>query len=163
MDLSPQLDQAVPIEEQARALESSVERALTGASPEEQFEKFVVQMAIRIFRMERLLERGTAGPAPIEPEVPANSPATASSGDSLLTRLAEIWRQQRLPLLGGAGLLLLILWWNSRRRRLARHFFPEADGEERLGGPHGAGVGAIISFAKSSPPPAAQLEKLRLH
>lgn len=158
--LSMGLRGVVPPAEQQRALETAAERALGEASPQEQFEKFVVQMAIRIYRMERLLEDGTAGPAPVAQEIAPRGVSAQPRGAGAGQLLLEFWRVWRLQIVSGLALLLVGTWWLRRSRRRARHHFPESDCEERLAGPHGAGVGAMISFSKSSPPPAAQREKI---
>ena len=45
-------------------------------------------------------------------------------------------------------------------RRRARYRFPEFEVEPRLGGPHAAGVGAVISFGRAAPSPAFQREQM---
>ena len=57
------------------------------------------------------------------------------------------------------GLLLLwgvSMWWRAR----ARFYFPALHVESRLGGDHAAGIGAVISFASASVPPAIQRNQL---
>lgn len=160
IQLSPRLELTVPLAEQERALTSSVERALTEGAPPEQFDKFIVQMAIRIYRMEHLLEEGSAGPAPVLPEAESRPPAEERPAARPWQPLMDVWHVWRLQIAGGLLAAAAAWWYLRRRRRLARHLLPEWDYEERLGGPHGAGVGALVSFSKNSPPPAAQRERL---
>lgn len=161
--LSPRLEEVVPEAERARALESAIERALTEQSPYEQMEKFALQMAIRIYRMERLLEEGTAGPAPVVDGSPSRVIPSQGVDISRFRQVFGFWREWLWHLLGTLALASFGWWWILRSQRRARHLFPDWDYEQRLGGPHGAGTGALISFSRSSPPPAAQRETLRLH
>lgn len=154
--LSPGLEEVVPEAERARALESAIERALSEQSPYEQLEKFALQMAIRIYRMERLLEEGTAGPAPVVDGSPSRVIPSQGGDISLVRQVFGSWREWLWPALGSLILILFGWWWILRCRKRARHLFPDGDYEQRLGGPHGAGTGALISYSRSSPPPAAQ-------
>ena len=53
--LSPSITDAISAAEQRRALESSVMQAFEKTQPAEQIEKFLVQMSIRIYWMERMI------------------------------------------------------------------------------------------------------------
>ncbi len=163
LHLSPALQEVVPLAELKQAQESAVERAKAGVSPLDELEKFMVQTSIRIYRMENLLNEGTAGPAPLIPEDPMKQSANDAEHESLLKVAGELWAVWKFKLIAAvlvlAGGILLLRWLRLR----ATFEFPDADVEERLGGAHGAGVGAVIEFGKQSKPPAAQLEKLKLH
>ena len=163
MFLSPGLDEVVSNFELGRALTSAIERAKTGVSPTDELEKFMVQTSIRIYRMENLLNEGVAGPAPLISDGPTELSPNDAEHKSLVKAVGEFWAEWKFKLIGAllllVGALLLLRWLRLR----ATYEFPESDAAERLGGAHGAGVGAVIEFGKTSKPPAAQLEKLKLH
>jgi hypothetical protein len=65
-----------------------------------------------------------------------------------------------VPASSVAGALLLgfaARFWLKRR---TRHLFPDFEVEPRLGGAHAAGVGAVISFASATVPPATQRDAM---
>ena len=70
--LSPSLTDSVSAAEQRRAVESSVMQAFEKTKPSEQFEKFLVQMSIRLYWMERILagESATASTVQVIPVFP---------------------------------------------------------------------------------------------
>ncbi|MEP2776333.1 MAG: hypothetical protein ABJQ29_14945 [Luteolibacter sp.] len=159
--LSPVLTDAVSAAEQRRALESSVMKAFASAQPFEQLEAFLVQMSIRIYWMERMIE-GTAAEtmATIPGDERAPKPAAAE-----LAAKRKIEIPAWMKLVGAAavaacgGLLALwslAMWWMSRRR----FQLPEFEVEPRLGGSHAAGIGAVISFSSSAVPPARQRDQV---
>ena len=163
MFLSEKLMDVVPVDELSRSLNSAVERAQTGVSPMDELEKFMVQTSIRIYRMERLLSEGTASPAPLQVEEPKEVDADQAESEALMQQVKAFWSDQKYKIIGGL-VFLSLLWWLRRWYQTRASFeFPECETQERLGGAHGAGVGAVIEFGKSSKPPAAQLEKLKLH
>lgn len=165
LHLSAELMGIVPQSEQYRALDNAFKRAKSGVSPMDELEKFMVQTSIGIYRMERLLTAGSASPTPLV--IPKSENAGEQEREQerrvFIETLKAQWSHYGLKVI--LGVLLLVSLWLLRRRHLRRASFTFPDGEarERLGASHAAGVGAIISFAKSSPPPAAQLEKLNMH
>lgn len=155
--LSPSLAGLVSTGERQRALQSSVAEALEKADAVDQLERFTVQMSIRLYWMEKLVggRAGDAGPMVVFAEKPV-LPA------------APKWRERWLPWLRGwllpAGVLAgavaagwLATWLLGRR---ARHHFPEIEVVPRLGGEHGAGVGAVITFGSAGLPPSFQREQV---
>ena len=158
MYLSPELDGIVTGVEQERALETAVEQASQDMTPAKQFEKFTVQMAIRIYWMEQELQRLEDMSQAEEPSLDPD-PGSADSREQmhpLIEQLLGLWRAYRFPLL-----LLVVVWGiRARCRRRARYRFPKIEVEARLGGPHAAGVGAVMSFASAAQSPAAQREQL---
>jgi hypothetical protein len=58
------------------------------------------------------------------------------------------------------GLSLAAFGMNFWLQRRARYRFPDFEVEPRLGGAHAAGVGAVISFASASVPPASQRDQV---
>jgi hypothetical protein len=158
--LSPSLTDAVPASEQHRALESSVLQALERTEGPEQLEKFLIQMSIRIYWMERLV----AGEPAAAAEIPQARPAAGGEAVKVKSgKFAKLW-----PLVAGyvlpAGVLLgafLTAIGASRWLRLrSRHRFPEFEVEPRLGGAHAAGIGAVISFVSAAVPPASQRDQV---
>lgn len=160
--LSPVITEEVSAAEQRRALQSSVIRALGDSEPTEQIQSFLTQMSIRIYWMERIAQ-GTAVETkgviegeeavaevvePTEPEVEVDQPIPG-------------WVKM---LTGGvvSVLGLVLFFWSGLMwlRQRARYVFPEFDVEPRLGANHAAGIGAVISFASSSVPPASQRDQV---
>lgn len=159
--LSPSITDAVSATEQNRALESSVIQSLEKSKPAEQLEKFLTQMSIRIYWMERLLANGPAAthntPLP-SPSVAAQDKVVAKS--ARLIFLQDLVHRYALPAAILLGVFTLLLGLNHWLRRSARYRFPELDVEPRLGGAHAAGVGAVISFASAALPPASQRDQV---
>ena len=157
--LSPSITDSISAAEQHRALESSVMQAFEKIRPTEQIEKFLVQMSIRIYWMERMLTGESAVAVAAPPVRVAGASKSAVSSEKL------IWLQERArkfafpAALGGGGLLaiLALVFW---RRLSARYRFPDFEVEPRLGGAHAAGVGAVISFASAAVPPASQRDQV---
>ena len=161
--LCPALSEVVSLFEQSRALETAVEQATHDASPAKQLEKFMVQMSIRIYWMERLLQVGATGDS--DPEVLEIAPLHAKvvEGEVLsrkhqLSALVKVYGVPAASMLG-----VLILGWFVRYqiKKRAEYHFPDLGVEERLAGKHAAGIGAVISFASAASPPAEQRDLRR--
>jgi len=159
--LSPSITDAVSAAEQRRALESSVMQAFEKTRAPEQIEKFLVQMSIRIYWMERML----AGDSTAKNTLPTVAPRVATnrrpSVDPVkVQRLLELARELAIP----AGVLFasvtIALAFSAWLRSRTRYFFPEFEVEARLGGAYAAGVGAVISFASAAVPPASQRDQV---
>lgn len=149
-----QLAAAVSDAEQRRALQSSIMQAVGKEEPEEQFEAFLTQMSIRLYWMERMMNDGTAVKEP-STELIAKTPEPEKLWFDEIKIPGEI-----IPWIAGGGAIgiaLPFVWWWRRSR--AKFRFPEIDVEPRLGGPHGAGVGAVISYLSAKVPPAEQREQ----
>jgi hypothetical protein len=163
--LSPSLTDVVSAPEQRRALQSSMMQAFSRSNPIEEFTAFTVQMSIRIYWMERMLSGEAAGEPPADlAGAGAPTPPAGPAADDLPVlppgRFEALVSQVPLPAaLAGAGLAALaglFVWLGVR----ARYRFPDFDVEPRLGGPHAAGVGAVISFASAAAPPASQRDQV---
>lgn len=157
--LSPSLTDAISSPEQKRALDSSVMQALEKTNPAEQFEKFLIQMSIRIYWMERVM----AGEPEPDNALPAEGDAVNPGERKDSTTLDWLLGKTAAFVLPGAvfgGILLIVLGFSYWLRRQARYRFPEFDVEPRLGGAHAAGVGAVISFASAAVPPASQRDQV---
>lgn len=156
--LSPSLTDTVSGAEQRRALQSSVTSSLEKADSVDQLEAFSVQMSIRLYWMERML---SGGPVPdgvvAKGEEPDAKPAAPSVMDRLNRIVPPEWWLPGAVLLGAAMVAFLTNYWLRCR---ARYRFPDFEVEARLGGEHAAGVGAVMSFASSSLPPAQQREQV---
>lgn len=161
MYLSPIITDVVSAAEQRRALQSSVMQAFASVVPGEQLEAFLVQMAIRIYWMERM-SAGTAV------ETLEEIPLEASQRE-FHKKEVEVTMEERFPswarIAAGVaaaafgGLLALWsagMWWRAR----ARYVFPEFEVEPRMGGNHAAGIGAVISFSSTAVPPARQRDQV---
>ena len=160
--LSPSLTDAVSAPEQRRALESSVMQAFKDVDPAGQIEAFLVQMSIRIYWMERMLGGGAA---PDEEALvvvkPRRSPVEKKDGlKEKLQPFADKAKGLAAPAAFCGGVFFCALGFGSWMKRRARYRFPEFDVEPRLGGAHAAGVGAVISFASASVPPASQRDQV---
>lgn len=159
--LSPSITDAISAAEQRRALESSVMQAFEKTQAGEQIERFLVQMSIRIYWMERML----AGEPITRISSPVVGPVLGKSRKSSEDPVKFQWFQEEARKLAiPAGVLLASVgaalvfgaWLRSRNQYL----FPEFEVEARLGGAHAAGVGAVISFASAAVPPALQRDQV---
>lgn len=161
--LSPTLTDGVSAAEQRRALQSALMQASDKATADEQLEAFTVQLAIRIYWMERLLGgKTTAGDDPQKrgqprQTKPAKNPSTLSEKWAELRLLAEALA---VPGMAVAGVLAAALGIGVWLRWRATYQFPEFAVEPRLGGKHAAGAGAIICFSSAAPPPQSQREQV---
>lgn len=156
VQLSPAIAGSVSAAEQRRALESSVMQAFEKSKPPEQIEKFLVQMSIRIYWMERMI----AG----EP-LPSAGPVSMAAGQATGKPAKFQWLQalairSAVPAAVLLGVLLAVIGFNQWLRLRGRYRFPEFEVEPRLGGAHAAGIGAVISFASSALPPASQRDQV---
>ncbi len=155
--LSPSITDAVSAAEQRRALESSVMQAFEKTKPSEQFEKFLVQMSIRIYWMERML----AGAPAVESVAPiANSNEQDATKSAKILWLRNLAIRSAIPTAAILGAFMTIFGFLHWLRLRARHRFPEFEVEPRLGGSHAAGIGAVISFASAGLPPASQRDQV---
>lgn len=159
--LSPALTDVVSSVEQRRALDSSVMQALEKTDPVDQFEAFLVQMSIRIYWIERMMGAERADSPGEAFHVVRKQTVAESSGlpDHIESLLQPI--RPYLPI----GLVILSSFIcaslaNFILRRKIRYRFPDFDVEPRLGGSHAAGIGAVISFASASLPPASQRDQV---
>lgn len=159
--LSPALTDVVSTSEQNRALESSVIQALEKSDPIEQLERFMVQMSIRAYWMERKLggqptASADVGEAVAPAALPAATVAKPMKFEALRQRVKE-YGVAALVVMGGLLGALGLRYWSGSRMR---HRFPDFEVEPRLGGRHAAGIGAVISFASTSQPPASQRKQM---
>ncbi|MDX1681192.1 MAG: hypothetical protein R3242_10730 [Akkermansiaceae bacterium] len=163
LHLSEALDAVVPRIEQQRALVSCIEFTESAVTAPEALEKFMVQLSIRMDRMVRLLEAGAASPAPLVMKEPGEGDPIVTQGNEPLQKVKAFWWRWGFMLIGALVAIALFIVACAIHRRRATYRFPDHDVRERLGGAHGAGVGAVIYFSSRSEPPAAQLEQLKRH
>lgn len=159
--LSPSLMGVIPAGEQQRAVESSLMQAFGKPDPSRQIDAFLVQMSIRIYWMERMAGLGAAA---TEPSMVSSSRPDGDAKKPNMMSILQPWIDKAEPMVLPAALLcsslLAGLVMTSWLRRRARYHFPELDVEPRLGGPHAAGIGAVISFASAAVPPASQRDQV---
>jgi hypothetical protein len=160
LHLSPALTDVLPAAEQRRALESSVIHALKEIEPARQIETFLVQMSIRIYWMERMMGGDAPDKEPVAAAVPVVKTAENSGLREFLRPHLEEASRHAVPASSVAAALLLGFATRFWLKRRARHHFPDFEVEPRLGGAHAAGVGAVISFASATVPPASQRDAM---
>lgn len=154
--LCPELNALVSPAEQVHALETAVARAGEEALMSNQLGKFLVEMSIRIYWMENLLkEASSATVADAEGAVVAED-ARPSQREVVL----QLARAYGVYAGVGVTLLLALVLLRMQLNKRARFQFVDLEVEPRLGGPHAAGIGAVLSFASASLPPGAQRDKL---
>jgi hypothetical protein len=156
--LSPSITDSVSAAEQRRALESSMMQAFQKIEPSEQIERFLVQMSIRIYWMERMLSGETVASDTLPPVAASNRRVTPKSERFLWVQ--DLTRRAAVPAALVLGAFLTAFGFNHWLRLRARYRFPEFEVEPRLGGAHAAGVGAVISFASAAVPPASQRDQV---
>jgi hypothetical protein len=153
--LSQELYRAVGQAEKVRALQSAVNSARCKSQPLDQLEAFCLQLSNRIYWMEKAYMAGVVAPIEVD-EKHSIEPIHRT----YFVALREWWREWQfrvilsLAILAVAGLAGL---WRRQRRRYRLLTFPAPP---RMGAPHGAGVGASISFASNHLPPASQRKKM---
>lgn len=154
--LSPSITGSIPVAEQRRALESAVMQALERSKPAEQVDRFLVQMSIRIYWMERMMAGEplpSAGPVSTADAIATGKPGKFQWLQALAVRSA-------VPAAVLLGVLLAAIGFIQWQRLRGRYRFPEFEVEPRLGGAHAAGIGAVISFASAALPPASQRDQV---
>ncbi len=158
--LSPTITDSISAPEQRRALESSVMQAFEKTHAPEQFTRFLVQMSIRIYWMERELA-GESASADESPEGAAAAPMSEQKVQKVkFPWLREFAMRLATPALVLLGVFLAAFGLHHWLRLRSRYRFPEFEIEPRLGGAHAAGVGAVISFASATVPPASQRDQV---
>lgn len=164
MDVSPDVAGKIVAAEKRRALDSCVLQASKKTGFGDQLEAFVTEMSIRVYWMERVLKAGVVGEVlAVLPQVEKKVNKRKGSQE----KIVEMWGYVSPHLLwvgvGAAGLVGLVGIWGVRyvMRRRAACIFQVLEVEPRLGGGHGAGVGAVISFSRQSPSPSAQRQEGR--
>jgi hypothetical protein len=158
--LSPSITDSISAAEQHRALESSVMQAFEKTNPSEQFEKFLVQMSIRLYWMERMLSGATDEQPQFVTSPLHESREKAEAGHGKLLWLSQLAMRFSVPAAVILGTFLTAFGVRHWLRIRSRYRFPEFEVEPRLGGAHAAGVGAVISFASASLPPASQRDQV---
>ena len=153
--LSPDLMRSVGRSERSRALQSSINQAVVKSQAVDQLDGFCVQMSIRIYWMEKAMASGVI--AAVEPE---EEPTAPSRKTQMLAAVKNWWQQWQIPCVIALGVILvgtIFTWW---RRRNMRYELPQFPVAPRLSGEHGAGIGAVISYASARVPPAMQREQV---
>jgi hypothetical protein len=156
--LSPKLMVSVGEAERERALQSSINQAIVKSQASDQLDGFCVQMSIRIYWMEKAMESGVI--APVTPVDTLTKKKNLPGNNEKMKALSLWFMQWRLPLAFGffvSGVAIVFTWIRKKREKFT---FAEFDVACRLGGPHAAGVGAVISYASAKLPPTMQREQV---
>ena len=122
-----------------------------------QFEAFCVQLAIRIYWMERAagLVRDVPSQPVVRPTVPASAEPEGEHGE-LAVKIHEIaaeWGAMAGIMALAISTVIAGVWF---ARRNMKYRFPVFDVPPRLGGAHAAGIGAVISFGSTTQSPSSQ-------
>jgi hypothetical protein len=154
--VSPLISDSVSAADQRRALASSVEEALEKPDKVAQFEAFCVQLAIRIYWMERAT--GLVTEVETTPQLrPLAKTDKKEEKPSALEAKVEALVSEWGPSAGIMGAALLVVAGGlTLARRQARYRFPVFDVPPRMGGAHAAGIGAVISFGSTTQSPSSQ-------
>lgn len=156
--LSPSLTDKVSGIEQNRALQSSVIKSMEKSDAVDQLEAFSLQMSIRLYWLERMLSGGVIPEGIISGnEEPEPKVMVPGASERLNRMIPPQWRLPGGVILGGILVTASMSVWLRQR---VRYRFPEFEVEPRLGGDHGAGIGAVISFADASVSPAQQRDQV---
>ena len=154
--LSPAIADVVSSPEQRRVLQSSVALAIEKSGQVEQLEAFCQQMSIRLYWVERLMKGGPENVVAVTTPVDATAKKTTSERKEKMLALARRWAPQAGM---AAGALIVFAMLGSLWKAKRKYRFPEFEVEPRLGGEHGAGIGAVIFFASAALPPGGQREQ----
>lgn len=152
--VSPDLMKSVGKAERTRALQSAIKNAYVKSDHVDQLDGFCEQLSTRIYWMEKAFKAGVIVPPDEQVEQSAKSVSYP-----WLTPIREWWRQWRWQLSIAFSLVACAFvfgWW---RRSHRRYRLPVFDVPQRLGGRHGAGVGAVISYSNPYLSAQAQREK----
>lgn len=152
--LSPLLTEHISAAEQSRGLKNTIVQAIDHSEPFAQLRTFIDQISIRAYWMERTLEKIP----PANPATPQNPTAETPTPSPLLPWHSLSQNTRKGIIITAASLITLLtllagLKWHKSRKQI---HFPPAKTEPRLGAANAAGVNAVISFTKHSPPPAKQ-------
>jgi hypothetical protein len=160
MRVTRKLADKVSLPERNRAIENAVMQALKKADNAGQLQAFLVQMSIRIYWMERIMRGERQDVAVTSAQGKLTALKSEAKGHEKFRLLLTEISPFMAPVVA-ATLLVLMIWMAVIiAYRRARYRFPEFEVEPRLGGPHAAGVGAVISFGRAAPSPAFQREQL---
>lgn len=160
MRVTQQIAAKVSMLERGRVMENAVMEALKKSDKAGQLQAFLIQMSIRIYWMERIMngEKNEAAAAPVTEKHASKKPA--AKGIEKFRPLIDMVAPYLMPGGFAVGTIALLGVLRMMLRRRARYRFPEFEVEARLGGPHAAGVGAVLSFGRAAPPPAYQREQM---
>ena len=160
IDICPVIAKVVSPSERERSVQGSLIRATRENGLYEQLAEFVMQFSVHTYWMERILDEASfrevdktpveVSPVIIEKKIKSNP----------LEWIPEQFRESALIGAGGLASLLFLsalLFWFRSRTRLE---FPEIEFEVRLGGSHGAGIGAVVHFTSPAVSPARQREQV---
>jgi len=155
MWFSDDLAEEIPQVEVGRLVGQAARAAEEEIGGLDQFKEFCMQVSIRLYWIERSLGwiDETSEPAPMPIQEVAEE---VSRSELVKEAFRGAWNTGGVPLIVAlsAFISFSVLRWVIRSNR--RYRFPEFESESRLGGAHGAGIGAVISFGSTTQSPSAQ-------
>lgn len=125
--------------------------------PKRQFEEFCKQLSMRIYWLEEdvgLLQDAT--PIALSPTL--KEPVFDDQVGSVFHKVTRSKPFVITASLFIVGAFAVLGWW--LRRRSVKFRFPDQIVEERLGGPFGAGIGAVVHFGSTTESPTLQRDRV---
>ena len=160
-ELSPKLAEVVPAPEQRRMLKSSMTKHWRSRTRWASWRVLRCRLSIRLYWVERAQaveeKNEVEGPLVVfaEPEEVAEPDAMAK-----IDEVAGVVRPWMDLVLGAFGAIVVLGLLVLLARMRMRYRLPEFDVPRRLGGEHGAGIGAVLSFGSTALPPSAQRRRM---
>lgn len=163
LDLSPSISKTVSASERDRSLQGSLVRAMRQNGSFEQLSEYLMQFSVRTYWMERMMDEASVKPVVQTPKAVLPDLQNVEKEENLLDSIPDQLKKPALLAacaLGALVVLSALVWWLRSRARLK---FPECAIEARLGGPHAAGIGAVVNFASPDVSPALQRKQVPDH
>ena len=151
------VSESVSLDERKKVLRLAVEEASHKEEPASQLENFSIQLSMRLYWLEKLMNRGEGAllgsmvlPGEVSPDELKKRDRFASFRESPELRYAALFIVVAIPT------FLIGFGWRWYAKKNCSYLFPDAEGDALLDAPQAAGVGAVISFASAHEPPASQ-------
>ena len=146
--------------EMGRVASQTGREASEKRTPEDQLAEYCEQLSMRLYWMERSLDFADPQPQESNADKTENAPIESTPDEpGLKEKFIGIWEKHTVFIVwvGGTLLALFVAYIVSVLRRRCR--FPEFEVDPRLGGAHGAGIGAVISFGSTTQSASSQRER----